>query len=181
MITQEALVERGAAALIGELDVPLHLSPNEYKKLALAVLRSVGLADGVMFDGTEAVWWEQVRKPISQINLKLTEVAEYEERYPIIPIPGSRNYLEAYDWGAKLEKIFPGQDAESFAQACMNNHCAPIDKRSIIDIKLIQQGYNDGPSWIWEVTLEGEIWVAEGWADFSGWDCQSGLEWTRKI
>ncbi len=99
--------------------------------------------------------------------------------FPIAPIAGSEGWTNAYEIGGRLDERFPGQDAEDFASAVEYNDTGPLEGRGIVDLKMIQEGENDVDAWIWHVTLDdGSTWKAEGGCDYTGWDCQSSLEWT---
>ena len=108
-------------------------------------------------------------------------MTDIPENLPVIPLPGSENWRDAYEWGQAMGRQFPGQDAHDFAMACHYGDFGPMHSgESILGLVLIQQGYHDGPDWIWEVTLQdNEVWHARGWCDYTGWDCQSGLDWSR--
>jgi hypothetical protein len=97
--------------------------------------------------------------------------------YPVVKIIGGESWSSAYDAGRELEALFSGQDAFNFCVAVSEHH-APYEEVSITKLVMIQEGENDGNSWIWHVTFDnGETWTAEGWCDYTGWDCQSNLTW----
>lgn len=101
---------------------------------------------------------------------------------PLINIASAVDWNETYEAGAKLDKQFPGQDAWDFISAVRHNgHPFPhgVDLPAITDLKMIKQGYNDGPDWDWTVSFSnGDIWKVVGGCDYTGWDCQSSIEWT---
>lgn len=98
-----------------------------------------------------------------------------------VMFPGSEDWRSAYDDGARLDQKFPGQDAQDFTAAMCYNDEGPIKAGvKIVDFKMLQEGYNDGRSWIWKVTLHDDsVWFMTAWADYTGWDCQSGNEWSQ--
>lgn len=99
---------------------------------------------------------------------------------PLIDLPGSEAWREGYEWGRKLESRFPGQDAADFSYAVREHDAGPVENGTIIDLRMVQQGENDGPDWIWHVTFSnGERWTLQGGCDYTGWDCQSHAEWTK--
>lgn len=100
--------------------------------------------------------------------------------YPQIRLPGSDTYWQAYQWGDVLDKAFPGQDAHDFAYAIRENDTGPLEKedRSIVGLLLVQQGDNEGPDWIWLISLDDDTyWWLRGGCDYTGWDCGSFVEW----
>lgn len=108
--------------------------------------------------------------------MKFESDSIYERK---IFLPGSDLYWDGYDRGWELDKVFPGQDASSFASACTHNTWGPAEKDGIAQLTLVQQGQNEGDDWIWEVVLfDGTKWSVQGGCDYTGWDCQSWLEWT---
>lgn len=101
----------------------------------------------------------------------------YERR---IFLPGSEAYWDSYDRGYKLQEMFPGQDVDDFASACGSNSWGPAEKQGIASIMCIQSGMNDSEEWIWLVRLlDGTHWWVVGGCDYTGWDCQSYLDWAR--
>lgn len=99
---------------------------------------------------------------------------------PLVPLAGSEGYAEAYAWGNVLEARFPDQDGLDFAYACFENDPGPTEEQAITSLVMRQQGERDEAHWIWDLTLEdGSRWVAEGWCDYTGWDCQSDLVWEK--
>lgn len=103
------------------------------------------------------------------------------DSYPIIELPGSETWERGYHWGSALAKAFPEQDAHELSSACVYNDYGPAATQRIINLVLLEQGENDGARWVWRVTFaDGTTWVAEGACDYTGWDCQSSLEWTEE-
>jgi hypothetical protein len=99
-----------------------------------------------------------------------------------IILPGSETYWSGYEKAEELEKLFPEQDAYDFCSAIAENQSVepgPLtDEVGITGLLLVQQGENDSESWIWLVKLSnGEHWWLDGWCDYTGWDCQSGIAW----
>jgi hypothetical protein len=103
--------------------------------------------------------------------------------WPVIDLPGTttEKWVSGYDLGRLWECQFPNQDAESLAMAMAYHPGGPLKKSSdLVRLNMAQQGYNDGPHWLWFVTLSnGEVWKADGWCDYTGWCCRSSLKWER--
>lgn len=102
-----------------------------------------------------------------------------ENGYPIVSLPGSLGWEEAYAFGETLDERFPGQDGHSLSVAMEYNGTGPLNEHNgIASLALLQQGERDEQSWIWLVTAEdGMVWHVTGWCDYTGWDCQSALRW----
>lgn len=101
-----------------------------------------------------------------------------EDKYPIIHLPGSEKWEGSYEWGHALDKKFFGQDAFDFASACSYNDLGPTEHLAIVNLVCEEFGQSDEVAWIWRVTFEdGSVWVAEGSCDYTGWDCQSSIQW----
>lgn len=99
---------------------------------------------------------------------------------PVVPLPGSEGWADAYKYGNLLERKFPGQQAESLCYAIEHNEAGPAAKQEIVNLVMEQEGGPDEQDWIWRVTFEdGTTWRAIGWCDYTGWDCQSGLAWEQ--
>lgn len=105
-----------------------------------------------------------------------------ENGYPIIRLTGSLDWETAYDLGNVLSKSFPGAGAHDLCIAMQYNGPGPVTATNgIADLVMTREGERDGRSWIWEVSMEdGTDWIAEGWCDYTGWDCQSGLNWSQR-
>jgi hypothetical protein len=104
--------------------------------------------------------------------------------YKIVKLNGmSLAWEDAFMMGDALEEEFPGCDGHDFCCAISYNDGGPLDRGGVISmLKLVKQGERDESDWIWEVTLtNGEVWVAQGWCDYTGWDCQSSLVWEQKL
>jgi len=97
-----------------------------------------------------------------------------------IMLPGSENYWHAYERGEDLDTAFPGQDASDFAIAVeYNGSPEELKDVAVVALVCVQFGANDDEGWVWHVDFaDGSKWVVEGWCDYTGWDCQSGLDWT---
>lgn len=103
--------------------------------------------------------------------------------YNKIVLPGSEGYWDGWEFGRELEAAFPLQDGGDFAAACQYNGYGPLGYGDatvgVVGLLMVEQGEHDGPNWVWLVTThEGEHWWAIGGCDFTGWDCQSSLDWT---
>lgn len=68
----------------------------------------------------------------------------------------------------------------------MSHHPGPFTMADVAEVVVTRtdadpDNYNDR-SWEWEVTLhDGRRFHVEGWHDYSGWDCQSGLVATEIV
>lgn len=102
------------------------------------------------------------------------------EDLPLVKLPGiDEDYCESDSWGRELEELFPEQGGLELATACYYNDYGPAREVQIRGLRLLQEGANDGDSWIWEVKFEDRsVWKVKGWCDYTGWDCQSELIWT---
>ena len=108
-----------------------------------------------------------------------------ENIHNIVILPGaeqeSRKFANAYDLGRGFAKLFPGQDAEDFVYCCDGpagwGPLAGKDLGSITELKMVQEGQNDGDDWIWEVTIDGVTHTCTGGCDYTGWGCQDWGEW----
>lgn len=99
---------------------------------------------------------------------------------PVVPLPGSEGWENAYTVASLLEKQFPGQDVSDLCYAMEYNGYGPAQYNEMVSLVLEQQGERDGDSWRWRVGFDdGSTWIAEGSCDYTGWDCQSSLYWTR--
>jgi len=102
--------------------------------------------------------------------------------YPIVNIPGSRDWQDAWEMGKALDWLFPNQGGVDLAYAiCYNGLADGVDTLAdILNLEMIEEGERDAGSWVWRITLPGGIWLATGWCDYTGWDCQSGLDWKKQ-
>lgn len=96
---------------------------------------------------------------------------------PFIQIPGSEDWISAYYYGEELEERFPGQECYDLTSGCEHNGFS--DRIPLItNVVCIQVGENDARNWIWHVGLnDGSLWTVEGGCDYTGWDCQSDMQW----
>lgn len=108
---------------------------------------------------------------------------EVEEK---IMLAGSEGYWSYYDLASKLEKRFPNEDVYNLCSALGENAVSWPDGE-LLDIKLLVQGENEGPDWVWAVKIHNEtlretkIFIGQGGCDYTGWDCQSWFEWVTEI
>lgn len=103
-------------------------------------------------------------------------------RIPIIVFPGSEDWKRVTEWGLALDAQYPGQDADQFAWACEYNRMGPALALGIAHFHLVKQGQRDGENWIWRIKFEdGTTWTADGWCDYTGWDCRSDLVWEKVL
>lgn len=59
--------------------------------------------------------------------------------------------------------------------AIENNHPG-FEVDDIAEVLAVIEGENDGESWRWLLKMKGGDYIlAEGWCDYTGWDCQSGM------
>jgi len=100
---------------------------------------------------------------------------------PIIPLRGSDNWRSGYEFGRELERRFPDVEADQLAAATSENGWPEhLEGVGIVGLLCPRVGENDGEHWVWIVSFaNGETWYAEGWCDYTGWDCQSGMEWEK--
>lgn len=57
------------------------------------------------------------------------------------------------------------------------NQLDNFNKDDILNVLAVWEGQNDGDSWRWIVELNnGKFAYLIGWCDYTGWDCQSGLD-----
>lgn len=95
---------------------------------------------------------------------------------------------EAEKWNdyytCPLDAKFPNQDGDEFVMAlCYNKGIEDVDDfellKELTNFKMIEQGANDEGDWIWSFDFRGASYKAVGGCDYTGWDCQSGLEITK--
>lgn len=98
-----------------------------------------------------------------------------------VRLPGSERYWSGWEWGQELDKRFPDQQAEDFGMACSDNSPprGVTQGAAVRSLRCIKVGENDGESWVWFVAFDDVGYFAEGWCDYTGWDCRSSLEWYR--
>lgn len=111
------------------------------------------------------------------------------EDVPVVKLPGGDQWEDAYEAGRLYEAAFPDQDGEDFACAMAYAVVTPdeLKGQTITVLKLLHQGRNDEDDWVWAVAYDDpnvtyrhrQWWVLKAGCDFTGWDCQSGGEWTR--
>lgn len=98
-----------------------------------------------------------------------------------IMLPGSEDYWNGYEFGELLAERFPNEAPEDLGYA-LTYHGAPLKDEEILSVEMIREGYNDGPSWFWEITFSNrQVFILEGWCDYTGWDCQSGTTWFKAL
>lgn len=103
-----------------------------------------------------------------------------EIEMPIVALPGAEGWTRAYELGEVLDKKFPNQDASEWAYACEYNDSTPADGKTLTNIRMVVQGENDGDAWVWLIEFNNkEKWICIGQCDYTGWDCQSNLEWKQ--
>ena len=114
------------------------------------------------------------------------------EDYPRVQLKGSMSYWNHYDNYEEIDSKFPGCDGYDFAWASSmaDGEGPDLTKVAINKLIMCQQGYNDGPDWIWFVTTEvpegqhdyhnmGDSWILQGGCDYTGWDCQASASWLK--
>ena len=98
---------------------------------------------------------------------------------PIINVPGSEAWRDAYTLGGHLGTAFPGQDADDLCYAFGENDPDPLTFEHlahIVALTMTQQGERDERDWVWKFTLDdGRSFTATGGCDYMGWDCRSWL------
>jgi len=103
-----------------------------------------------------------------------------DDNVPHVMLPGSDAYWRSWEAADALEAQFPKQEARDFVYACHYNGAGPWNDAVIVGLLCVEAGENDERPWIWLVALDnGAHWWAVGGCDYTGWDCQSYLEWTR--
>ena len=98
----------------------------------------------------------------------------------IIPNEAAQRWADGYVAGEFLETLFPGNDAYNFCAAIAENShpYVDMDLPNIPGLLMLQQGEKDEQSWVWEVAFaNGDVWTVTGGCDYTGWDCQSYLQW----
>jgi hypothetical protein len=84
-----------------------------------------------------------------------------------------QKWTNSYDWGAFLERTFPGEEGYDLA-TCIAYNIDELMFANFSDVECLQIGTNDERDWHWKVTLaSGRIIVIVGGCDYTGWDCQS--------
>lgn len=148
-------------------------------ELALDLARKVvDAAVPVYRDGKMSYWKFPSETDVVQLRETLLAVLDACV-VPVIALPGSGGWERSSEWGTHLERAFPGQDAHDFAMACEYNDYGPTQSHNITRLVMITQGERDAGSWTWHLEFEnGDIWTASGGCDYTGWDCQSSLNWT---
>lgn len=55
-----------------------------------------------------------------------------------------------------------------------------IEDVSMVDV--LKEGEREEASWVWRVVMRsrGE-WMVVGWCDYTGWDCQSGAAFYKRV
>lgn len=75
---------------------------------------------------------------------------------------------------SNYDVVIPGDDC-SFAYGCSHNSKGKL----VAATKMVHFGWTNGsdePSFEWLVELhDGRFLHVEGWHDYTGWDCQSGV------
>lgn len=106
---------------------------------------------------------------------------EFEVQDGLVILKSSEGYWSAYEAGQALEERFPGHQAVEFTYCVFYNDLGPLNEdNGIIDFKCVKVGENDGPDWVWALTMEdGSRWLCRGGCDFTGWDCQSSNSWNE--
>lgn len=101
--------------------------------------------------------------------------------YKPVVLPGSEDYWSAYEYGRELEKAFPGQDAGDFMYGNQYNTPRELERALAVGITnfiCLHHGANDEDAWVWSVHLgDGSEWIVTGGCDYTGWDCQSWMDW----
>ena len=104
-------------------------------------------------------------------------------RYPVVEIAGAEAWIEGHEKGGEMDALWPGQEADDFCMALSYNLPGPLTgDAKVAGLLCVQRGDNDGPPWVWLVTVEGGPnpgdWWAWAWCDYTGWDCQGDLVWS---
>ena len=102
--------------------------------------------------------------------------------FPPVRLPGDDRWFAGYEWGNLLCERWPDESSGDFAEALSHNVFEGDDlwgrmTSGVTALKCDQEGENDGEPWVWTVTFaDGTTWQITGWCDYTGWDCQSGIE-----
>lgn len=89
-----------------------------------------------------------------------------------------KSELDNYDWaevfgegdGGRCTPIIPSRPPFD-----NTTDIATFSREDVEEITAMQDGENDGPSWIIYGKLKDGRWFyAEGGCDYTGWDCQAG-------
>lgn len=97
-------------------------------------------------------------------------------------IPGSEGYWNSYEQAKELGERFPHNEAYDFLMACNYNDFGPLNDETlgILTFVCTQEGENDSLDWEWVLVLSDlSVWKVKAWCDYTGWDCMSGIEWTK--
>lgn len=99
----------------------------------------------------------------------------------IVTNDDSLHYWMIYDIGDWLGEKFPNSDGSSFVLGCHYNDWGPLENENgcedIVSLVCLHAGANDSDNWTWLVVLNDSIWLVTGWCDYTGWDCQSNVNW----
>lgn len=101
---------------------------------------------------------------------------------PLVQLLGERweRWRDGYEWGRDLDSRFPRNEAGDFTSAITyNHHPFGAEFPVIKNLVCTKVGENDGGDWNWLVWVYDEVWLATGGCDYTGWDCQSDLDWQR--
>ena len=64
--------------------------------------------------------------------------------------------------------------------ACLAHNAGPFAHDDVKQVRTITVGEHDGADWEWLVALhDGRRFYAIGGCDYTGWDCQSGAQYTE--
>lgn len=100
--------------------------------------------------------------------------------YSFVTLPGSQRWADGYENGKLLDVRFPGEDGHDLALAMEYNDRGPLVTAGIVRLLCAKEGQRDAESWVWVMDLDdGSTWWLEGWCDYTGWDCQSGVSWVK--
>lgn len=95
---------------------------------------------------------------------------------PVVVLPGTEgdSWYSGWQWSRSLEETFPNQDAWDFSYAVSYHLDQELFRSGIVQLHMVEQGYNDGGNWTWYVRLgDGSELIVTGGCDYTGWDCQS--------
>ena len=102
--------------------------------------------------------------------------------YPLVRLPGDERWHRGYKWAELLYERWPDECAWDFASAVSENvfESDPLWNTlhsGVASLKCEQEGENDGEHWVWLASFgDGTTWRITGWCDYTGWDCQSGID-----
>lgn len=134
---------------------------------------------------------------------------EVDPDLPLVKLLGSDKEHNAWEASQVLDRKFHGQAADDFCYAVEYNSYEPsftnitfftlvkqgendndhwiwyLEVEGVADVEVPDWEkkrnpltWTENPTKIIKRTVK-ESWIADGWCDYTGWDCQSGLSWIK--